>query len=59
MQGWKTKVAALGTACTGVAMAISGVAGDAVDPDKVWQGILIINGALAVIGIGHKIEKSS
>lgn len=59
MKGWKTWVSAIGTFCTGIAMLVSGLVGDVVDPDKVYQGILICAGALGIVGIGHKIEKGA
>ena len=59
MTGWKTKLGAVGIAATGVAMIVEGLVGEAVDPTKVWEGITIISGALAVVGIGHKIEKGA
>jgi len=56
MKGWKTWVAGIGTILTGVgqlAMALSGQ-GD-VDFNS---AITTITAGLAIIGIGHKIEKT-
>ena len=49
MSGWKTYVAAVGTAVLGVAAIMAG---------DVTGGIQQIIAGLALIGIGHKIEKS-
>jgi hypothetical protein len=57
MKGWKTWAAAIGAFATGISMIIAGVSGDAIDPNKIWEGILVCAGALATVGIGHKIEK--
>ena len=58
MRGWKTWVAAIGAAATGVSMIAAGVVAEPVNPDMIWQGVMTISGALAIVGIGHKIEKS-
>ena len=57
MGGWKTWVAGLGTIFGGLAM-IAGALADGIDPDKIWQGFQMILAGLAIIGIGHKIEKA-
>lgn len=49
MTGWKTWVAAGGLVLFGTALIIQG---------EVEQGIQRIIEALAIVGIGHKIEKS-
>jgi hypothetical protein len=58
MTGWKTWAAAIGTMATGVSMVAAGIAAEAIDPDQVWTGILTFMGGLAMVGIGHKIEKN-
>lgn len=57
MKGWKTWAAALGMIFTGLAQIANAVIneGDA----SVNSGIELILAGLALIGIGHKIEKSS
>jgi len=50
MKGWKTWLAAAAIAVLGVVDIYNGSS---------EQGILKISGALATIGIGHKIEKNS
>ena len=50
MKGWKTWAAALGALILGIVDIVNGA---------VETGITKIVGALALIGIGHKIEKSS
>jgi len=57
MHGWKTWVAAIGAMATGISMIAAGIAGDAVNPEQIWTGILTFVGGLAMVGIGHKIEK--
>ena len=58
MHGWKTWVAAIGMIATGVSVLISGVLAEGVDAEKVKEGIMIIFAGLAMVGIGHKIEKN-
>jgi len=57
MTGWKTWVAGIGGICSGIGISISGLLSDPLDPQKIYEGILIIAGGLGLIGIGHKIEK--
>jgi len=61
MGGWKTKTAAIGTILMGVGTmlteAITLISGDGGDIDTVKAGFLMITTGLAMIGIGHKIEK--
>lgn len=58
MGGWKTWVAAIGLMLTGLGMIAAGVAADPLNPDQIWEGILLILAGLGMIGIGHKIEKA-
>ena len=58
MTGWKTWASAIGAIATGIGVVISGVMSDPIDPNKIYEGVLIIMGGLALVGIGHKIEKS-
>jgi len=56
MKGYKTWIGAIGVAASGVAM-MAEAFGDVFDPVKFWEGVTIISGACAIVGIGHKIEK--
>jgi hypothetical protein len=56
MKGWKTLAGGIGMILTGIgtiAMALSGQG----DTD-VQSGLTLITGGLAVIGIGHKLDKA-
>jgi hypothetical protein len=57
MKGWKTWLAAGGGTASGVAMIIAGVIQSPIELNKIIEGITIISGALAAVGIGHKLEK--
>jgi len=59
MTGWKTKAGSLGIFLTGVVMIIEGVVADVVNPDKMYQGVMVCFGALTALGIGHKVEKAA
>jgi len=56
MKGYKTWIAAIGVAASGVALCAQAF-GETFDPVKFWEGVTVISGALALVGIGHKIEK--
>ena len=58
MTGWKTKLGSAGILFTGLAMIIEGFIGDVVNPDKMYQGVMVCFGAITAFGIAHKIEKS-
>ena len=58
MTGWKTKLGSAGILFTGFAMIIEGLVAEVVNPDKMYQGVMVCFGALTALGIGHKIEKS-
>lgn len=57
MKGWKTKTAGGATICTGIAMILTALSAEIFDPNALWNGILTVSGGLAVIGIGHKVDK--
>jgi hypothetical protein len=57
MKGWKTWLAAGGGTASGVALIITGIIQTPVDTSKIIEGITVISGALAAVGIGHKVEK--
>ena len=59
MKGWKTWASAVGAFCTGVTMIADGLTSDPIDANKIYQGIMMCVGALGIVGIGHKIDKSS
>ena len=58
MGGIKTWLAVIGGICTGVGMIISGILSDPVNMDLIGKGWMAILAALALLGIGHKIEKT-
>ena len=58
MKGWKTWAAAIGGFATGISLVATGLVAEPLDPGQIYQGIMTIIGALAIVGIGHKIEKS-
>ena len=57
MKGWKTWAAAAGGFATGLSMIAAAILSD-FDPAGIKEGLLICSGALGLIGVGHKIEKS-
>lgn len=57
MGGWKTWTAAIGMIVTGAGLIATAVAGETVDPDKILEGAQLILAGLALIGLGHKLEK--
>ena len=57
MTGWKTWVAGIGSMVAGVGTIISALGSDMPAGDGISSGIGMIVAGLAVIGIGHKIEK--
>jgi len=59
MAGWKTWLAAIGMIATGVGLVIGGFLADPQNWEMVQNGITMILAGLALIGIGHKIEKKS
>jgi len=58
MKGWKTWLGVIGGIGTGVGVIVGGLLSDPIDPDKIWAGLLMISGALGLVGVGHKIEKN-
>jgi len=58
MSGWKTWVGGLGMIATGIGTVIGGILAEPLDWAAVEKGIALIAGGIAVLGIGHKIEKS-
>lgn len=58
MGGWKTWVAGIGTICTGLGMIAAGVTAEPMDLDLIVKGVTTVMAGLAIIGIGHKIEKN-
>jgi hypothetical protein len=58
MTGWKTWASGIVTFCTGIAMIGEGILSDPVDPNMIYAGFLTCGGALGIVGMGHKIEKS-
>ena len=59
MGGWKTWLAAIAGICTAVGMIITGFLAEPMDWDMVGKGWAALIAALALIGIGHKVEKAS
>jgi hypothetical protein len=57
MSGWKTWVSAIGGFATGIGLIVSGVMSDPLAVDTIAQGLVVICGSGAVVGIGHKVEK--
>ena len=62
MTGWKTKAAGVAAIATGVGMLIPQIvkliSGEPVDGDQIYKAWGTIVGGLAILGIGHKIEKT-
>lgn len=63
MKGYKTWIASVGSMAAGIAMIADGLSTSdtpmGIDPNKIYQGIMMILAGLALVGIGHKIEKAS
>ncbi len=59
MKGWKTWIGAGGVFAGGVVMIATGLTAETINPDQVWNGIVVCAGSFAAVGIGHKIEKNS
>ena len=57
MTGWKTWAAGIGGILSGAALIILSFTGDG--SGSVTEGIALVVGGLAALGIGHKIEKSA
>lgn len=57
MGGWKTWAAAIGMILAGAGLITTGSLADPVDVDKILEGAQMILAGLALIGIGHKLEK--
>ncbi len=55
MGGWKTWAAAIGMWLTGLGLLISGYVNS--DAARITEGITTILAGLALVGIGHKLEK--
>lgn len=58
MTGWKTWTAAIGSIASGIGLIIAGLISDPIDGTKIGEGWTLILAGLALVGIGHKIEKS-
>lgn len=59
MTGWKTWVAfALGVV-TALGKIFTALLADPFDANGLYQGLLMLAGAIGIVGIGHKIEKTS
>jgi len=58
MTGWKTWVAAIGLIASGVGMIATGFVADPMDFELIVAGWGSIMAGLALVGIGHKIEKT-
>jgi hypothetical protein len=58
MTGWKTWAAAIGFIASGVGMIATGLATDPINFELIAAGWAAIMAGLALVGIGHKIEKS-
>ncbi len=59
MSGWKTKAGGIGMILTGAGAILASVSGaDGFSYESIQGGIGMITAGLAVLGIGHKIEKS-
>jgi hypothetical protein len=59
MGGWKTWVAGIGTILTGLGLIAAGVTADIIDMELIVSGAKTVLAGLAVLGIGHKIEKAA
>ena len=57
MTGWKTWTAAIGLIASGVGMILTGFASDPINFELIAAGWGSIMAGLALVGIGHKIEK--
>lgn len=58
MSGWKTWAAGIGMILFGLGMVGKGIAADPVSQDDIKAGAESVLAGLAILGIGHKIEKS-
>lgn len=59
MTGWKTKTAGIAAILTGLGLVLKGITADVFDFDSIKQGVVAIIAGLAVLGIGHKLDKIS
>jgi hypothetical protein len=59
MTGWKTWAAGIASMCSGVGLIITGILADPLDANMIAEGWGLVIAGLAIVGIGHKIEKSS
>lgn len=62
MEGWKTKVGAIGSIASGVVLicqALVTIEDGQINFDRIQEGVVLIAAGLAVWGIGHKIEKGA
>ena len=60
MTGWKTKAAGVGTILTGLAMIITALTKEGgFSFDNVQAGVQTVLGGLAVLGLGHKLDKAA
>jgi len=58
MSGFKTWIAVIGGIATGIGMIATGLLSDPIDVALIGKGWVAILAALALLGIGHKIEKT-
>ncbi len=56
MSGWKTWAAGIAAILAGASMVVMSVTGTG--EGSISEGIQMVIGGLAVLGIGHKIEKA-
>ena len=58
MEGWKTKVASIGTILTGLSMIVAALTKEGgFNFADIQSGFITITGGLAVWGLGHKLDK--
>ena len=58
MQGWKTLAAGIGTILTGLGMLAAAVSAEGgFSFDNLQAGVQTVLAGLAVIGIGHKLDR--
>jgi hypothetical protein len=58
MGGWKTWVAAIGLIASGIGMIATGFVAEPMNFDMIVAGWGSIMAGLALVGIGHKLEKN-
>ena len=58
MTGWKTWAAGIASILSGVVLILNAVIGEGGE-GGIMEGVSLIIAGLAILGIGHKIEKST